>query len=70
MKCKNCKHWKRHEYGRNGFGNCNCDKFIDESADRCEIEFSTDCLLISDFEQYQAEFETGENFGCIHFNPI
>lgn len=72
--CKNCKHWERHKddvltrlggIKKNGY--CNHEKFLysDESTNE-ELE-AGDTLNYWDYENYGAGFETGENFGCIHF---
>jgi len=81
--CKNCKHYKEisiKEYEEwdvkkekmvvldkfKSKGTCDSDKFIyygDENA-------LDDRLSYFDYENYQASFEVGENFGCIHFNKL
>jgi len=53
--CKNCTHWEKN--------NCDCDKFVYEGYDEPPI----DGLVYWDYESYSAGFETGEQFGCIHF---
>ena len=55
-------------------GSCKCEKFIYDSVN--DYNFSadsmpndiivTDALYYCDGEEWSAEFETGENFGCIH----
>lgn len=67
-KCKNCKYWKKHteEYNNKNFGECYCKK-IEYSEDISNKEITDDMLLYWDCECYSADFETGQNFGCIHF---
>ncbi len=71
MKCKNCKHWKRNDGGL--FGMCNSNKFIDTSKEwdyigvNKNVNNRSDCLEYHDSEEYKATFDTGEEFGCIHF---
>ena len=70
-KCKNCKYFNRNadKIYSNKFGNCNCNKFVyATSYDKEDIdEKNADQLLYRDYEHYCADFEVGENFGCIHF---
>ena len=78
-KCKNCKYFERHkeEYYCNKYGYCNCTKFvygtsfihIDEHYNDYD-KTKADELLYEDYEGYNADFEVGENFGCIHFEEL
>lgn len=63
--CINCKYWVRNDdnYSNKFFGMCSSDKFIYEDSDKNP----KDALVYWDYEGYSAGFETGENFGCIHF---
>jgi hypothetical protein len=83
MKCSNCKYWKRQVPTPNhipdeGFGDCSNPKFIYGKSDTIyypfdrtlEQNYPVDALLYRDYENYMAWFETGENFGCIHFEEI
>lgn len=78
--CKNCKHWERHSdynyeihgnfnskriYFDTPFGSCLSTKFVYTLEGDCP----EDGLEYWDYEEYQASFKTGENFGCIHFTP-
>lgn len=65
-KCKNCKYFQRNtsSYENNNFGECSCDKFVYDSVWK---DSETDTLYYWDAEGYRADFEVGENFGCIHF---
>jgi hypothetical protein len=70
MYCKDCKHWDRNkEVGENKkFGSCGSEKFEDNSnRGFYSKEFADDMFVYSDYESYAANFETGENFGCVHF---
>ena len=78
MYCKDCKYWKRHSKDNSNYdesndkrGKCSSPKFIDVSYENYfESEQKTnksDTLEYWDFEAYKAGFNTGENFGCIHF---
>ena len=74
-RCKNCKYFKRNteKYHSNKYGECTCNKFeygstyIYDSEDEKRVETETDKLFYEDYENYNADFEVGENFGCVHF---
>lgn len=65
--CKNCKYFKRNKdnYRSEKYGECSCDKFAYDSWISEKEE--TDKLFYWDYEDYSANFNVGENFGCIHF---
>ena len=79
--CKNCRWWKRGENIRytgeymdpdrkrvvtpSTHGKCDSDKFV--YAGR-ENDSETDSLWYEDYESYAAGFDTGEDFGCIHWS--
>jgi hypothetical protein len=42
------------------------EPLVDYDGNRYEVG-ANDTLEYSDYEIYQARFNTGENFGCIHF---
>ena len=73
--CKNCKHFKRNNDNIHStkYGECNCNKFVYgtsfEHSNSKYNDFSNkaDELLYQDYENYSANFEVGENFGCIHW---
>ncbi len=70
--CKVCKYWKRdtRELYRwsQYYGNCSSDKFQYEDPNGYDKEtLEKDNLLYADYEGYSADFETGEDFGCIHW---
>lgn len=68
-KCKECKYFKRNtsEYYSDKYGACICNKFIyGYSKDERELNLN-DKLFYMDCEWYDAFFEVGENFGCIHW---
>jgi hypothetical protein len=66
--CKNCKHWRQIHYHledkpRN-YGTCDCGAFVytgdgDTTPDNGLGYWGT--------ESFHAEFNTGPNFGCIHW---
>lgn len=60
-RCKECKYWL-HDKG--GIGLCTCEKFV--FVDEPE-KTPKDGIAYHDTDGYQTEFETGEDFGCIHF---
>jgi hypothetical protein len=62
--CKNCEYW--HTYKNEHTGKCRNDKFV-YIGGFDDIETPIDGLGYSDCESYNASFETGEQFGCIHF---
>lgn len=72
--CKNCGHWKRRIdctiekfikiWSEREFGDCHCEKF--EYNPYSEVK-ENDGLTYADSEACEASFQTGENFGCIHF---
>lgn len=52
------------------FGRCKNDRIIydDISPENALLRANdSDCLIYCDSEGYNADFITGENFGCIHF---
>jgi hypothetical protein len=61
MRCKTCKYWVPEEKTS---GSCSCDKFVytGEGA-----ETPIDGLGFWDVDSCSAAFETGENFGCLHY---
>lgn len=73
--CENCKHWIRNKesYQSKKYGRCNCESFEYGSSfhygkedNKITINDNSK-LLYQDHDNYSADFETGENFGCIHF---
>ena len=65
MKCMNCRYWDRGGYKNYLVGTCKNDKFV-YTGDG-EYETQVDGLGYWDSESYAAGFETGQDFGCIHF---
>ena len=64
--CKDCKHWSVGEDYVTGatVGSCGSEKFIDaNTGGRCP----KDGLRYWDHESYSCGFETGPDFGCIHW---
>lgn len=66
------------EYRWEKYGTCQSKKFLyglthkefvdvlDDIIPEISL-LDTDLLLYNDYDSYNAEFEVGENFGCIHF---
>lgn len=77
MHCKECKHWTRYKsptpnsklpldeciYGSEEYGRCKNENFIYLYG----REHHNKALIYWDCDQFKADFETGEQFGCIHF---
>ena len=65
--CKNCKFFQKNEFEWRSkkYGYCNCKKF--EYGTSGKKEKYKDKLYFKDYEGYSADFEVGEEFGCIHF---
>lgn len=70
--CKNCISWTRCINGKydpvdkSHQGDCISNAFL-YSDNNCVAP--TNGLVYWDAESYAAGFQTGENFGCVHFNP-
>jgi hypothetical protein len=68
-RCGSCKHWERYadkfdvEYHGSHAGRCTSDKFV-YSDDPKPLK---DGLRYWDYEDYSAGFDTGDEFGCIHW---
>jgi len=66
--CKTCKYWEKYkdgEFTSRGFyaGKCSNAAFVyDEATPKNGLSYW-------DYESYRAGFETGEDFGCIHWEP-
>lgn len=71
MNCKNCIYFKRHtsNYKNKHYGECSCNKF-EYGSTYSKDEKETDKLFYSDHDDYDADFEVGEYFGCIHFKEV
>ena len=70
-RCGTCKHWTRFspddfdsEYYGPYAGLCKSDKFVYAGETTITLH---DGLLYWDGEDYSAGFNTGENFGCVHW---
>ena len=68
-KCKDCKYFERDtsEYSGNNYGDCNCVKFVYDGFGNDPDYNITDQLVYGDYEGYMADFQVGQDFGCIHF---
>ncbi len=67
-RCKTCKHWERYTnafemkyYGTHA-GKCGSKKFLYDGQVTLQ-----DGLSYWDHEDYGAGFNTGEDFGCVHW---
>ena len=73
--CKNCKYFYRNNnWSWDKYGKCQSTKILyGESDNRGYVVndykkvTDTDMLIQIDGENYSADFEVGEDFGCIHF---
>ena len=71
-RCESCKHWTPRAY-KSAYeseipegGNCTCEKFM--YTEETELKRpGNDCLVYWDYEGYSAGFETGKDFGCVHW---
>jgi len=63
--CKTCKYWTKNncDYEYTHLGDCDCPKWVDG----CMGDAPPDGVKYHDYEGYMAYFETGEDFGCIHW---
>lgn len=61
--CKDCKYWTR-RFDPRWAGICDCSKFAYSGGGERKEK---DGLFYWDAEGYSAGFNTGEDFGCIHF---
>lgn len=69
MECRECKFWEAEHHPRRSkkiFGECKNPKFVYQEEITWKDEQS-DMLIYWDYEGYSAWFETGSEFGCIHF---
>jgi hypothetical protein len=70
-RCKNCTHWKKNLDNPDRFdkwgGGCESEKFTYEGTGGLERPRTDDMLVYGDYEGYSADFDTGPEFGCIHF---
>ena len=66
--CKECKFWRRGDIWTaledERFGSCRCPKLV--YADTVYNKRTSDMLIYQDYEGFEASFDTGEDFGCIH----
>lgn len=61
------------EEGKDKFGLCSKNKILYSQKLDEEKEWAgqyNDCLVYWDAEDYEAGFRVGEDFGCIHFEPL
>lgn len=61
------------EEGKDKFGLCSKNKILYSQKLDKEKEWAgqyNDCLVYWDAEDYEAGFRVGEDFGCIHFEPL
>lgn len=66
MNCKDCRWWQGVGVDwPDGFKRCESPKIVDISER--ETDVPADGAAFSDIEGYGADFLTGPEFGCIHF---
>lgn len=79
--CKNCKYFQRYtgEYDNNNYGRCQSKKMLYSETTKDGVDYwddekresrplkDTDLLLYMDAEDYYANIEVGQDFGCIHY---
>lgn len=67
--CKDCKYFIKNQGGfiDKNYGKCNCKKFVYDGFSNDPDYNITDQLIYGDYESYNAFFEVGDDFGCIHF---
>ena len=69
-RCGTCKHWRRYtekfevEYHGKHAGTCNSNQFV---YDEGRPQPPQAGLRYWDYEGYSAGFDTGEDFGCVHW---
>lgn len=67
--CQNCKYWSRNvddlEFKDERFGECK--KTVDISDKGIQTDLPDNIATSSDYDSYKSNLETGQNFGCIHF---
>lgn len=69
MFCKSCKYWTRNICSPKEYGNCNCDKIKYEYT-KSSTKEQNDKLFYFAINDGTAYLETGEDFGCIHWERI
>jgi len=60
-RCITCRHWTRNGESETS-GKCGSSKFVYGFSG-----FPKDSLCYWDHEGYSAGFDTGEDFGCVHW---
>lgn len=66
-RCGTCKHWQRYTeafdmiYNEAHAGTCNSDRFVYDK------KTPENGLHYWGYDSYSAGFDTGENFGCVHW---
>jgi len=61
--CENCKYWDEENSDYYGFGNCNSKKIVNNE----NPETTEDDMMICFDDEGSVSFQTGRNFGCIHW---
>jgi hypothetical protein len=60
QRCKNCDYWTKQPNVESG--KCSSDKFIND-YDGCPV----DGVIFGSADDYGIWFNTGSEFGCVHF---
>ena len=68
-KCKDCKYWVKHDNGfyNLGYGSCKSVMFVEGTTGSSPPDIRLDGFYYWDCEGFSAAFETGQNFGCVHW---
>lgn len=82
QRCKNCKHWSTEvsrddRVAASGLRLCECPQIVnmvyveyeidDDTGERLPVDFADDAAAYNDGSDYLAEFSTGPEFGCVHW---
>lgn len=65
-RCENCLHWGEISDTESPMRPCYCPAFFYDDAERKKAH-AADGLHYWDYESYNAGFETGPHFGCVHW---
>lgn len=72
-RCGNCVFWTQKKPDsvmsdsiENSYGTCKSDGFSYEEIP----DNRTDMLIYGDYEGYSAGFDTGKDFGCVHWSAL
>ena len=70
VRCANCRYWLR-KTDITSVGSCNSPKFVKIIASDGQAPRDGVALwAVNDIDSYKVDFETGEDFFCVHFSPV